>query len=466
MRKISVIGAGYVGLVTAACFAELGHEVTILEIDPEKLDLLGQGVLPVYEPGLPELWHRNCAEGRLRLTADYAQGLEGSQFAFITVGTPSTSNGKPDLKWVRSATESIAKAADEPLIVVIKSTVPVGTADLIARIIARHVRSNLDLPVVSNPEFLREGLAVFDFMHPIRIVVGAADRNAADAVAELYEPLNSQMIMCDNRTAEMSKYASNVFLATRISFINEIALLCDELGVDVVKVAKVTGMEPRCGDGYLGAGLGWGGSCLPKDVRGLINMAKSHRVPLPLIRAVQQINLRQPRLVVEKLRQLLGSLDGKTVGVLGLSFKPNSDDMREASSLSLIPLLQAQGCQVKAYDPLAMEKAARLLPALTCCADAYEVAAGSDAIVLVTDWDEFKKLDFGRMSSLMNSPILIDGRNLLNPEEMAEAEFIYQGFGRSGFGYKKPGKIATRSRKREMPTALSAAVGSAGSSPR
>jgi len=466
MSNISVIGAGYVGLVTAACFAELGHRVTLLEIDPERLDSLEQGVLPVHEPGLPELWQRNWAEGRLRLTSNYAHGLEESEFAFIAVGTPSATNGKPDLRWVRSAAKGIAEAASRPMIVVIKSTVPVGTADLVTGIISRHGRNEHSLPVVSNPEFLREGLAVFDFLHPIRVVVGAADQGAADAVAELYKPLNSPTIMCDSRTAEMSKYASNVFLAARISFINEIALLCDELGVDVVQVAKIAGMEPRCGDGYLGAGLGWGGSCLPKDVRGLIHMAKNRRVPLPLIRAVQKINLRQPHVAVAKLRRLLGSLEGKTIGVLGLSFKPNSDDMREASSLSVIPLLEAQGCQVKAYDPLAMKTAAKLLPTVTYCADAYEVAAGSDALILITDWDEFKDLDIRRMSSLMNSPILIDGRNLFDPEEMIEADFIYQGIGRGGVGYKKPQKTAMGNRKEETQPVLSAAGGSARSSSR
>jgi UDPglucose 6-dehydrogenase len=320
------------------------------------------------------------------------------------------------------------------MIVVIKSTVPVETADLVARIITRYGRNKHDIPVVSNPEFLREGCAVFDFLHPTRIVVGSTDRNAADAVAKLYEPLDSPMVMCDNRTAEMSKYASNVFLATRISFINEIALLCEEFGVDVVQVSKIVGLEPRCGDNYLNAGLGWGGSCLPKDVRGLIYMAKSRRVPLPLINAVQQINLRQPRLVVGKLCQLLGSLEGKTIGVLGLAFKANSDDMREASSLPVISLLEEQGCQVKAYDPLAMKTAAKLLPTVTFCADAYEVAAESDAMILITGWDEFKELDMRRLSSLMNHPILIDGHNLYDPEEMREAEFIYEGIGRPRVG--------------------------------
>ncbi len=460
MSNISVIGAGYVGLVTAACFAELGHRLTLLEIDPERLSTLERGVLPVHEPGLPELWQRHWAEGRLRVTSNYTLGLEGSEFAFVAVGTPSTTNGKPDLRWVRQAARSIADAACGPMTVVLKSTVPVGTADMVARIIARYSRSNYSLPVVSNPEFLREGLAVFDFMHPTRVVVGSDDRKAAEAVAELYEPLDSPMIMCDSRTAEMSKYASNVFLAARISFINEIALLCDECGVDVVQVAKVAGMEPRCGDGYLGAGLGWGGSCLPKDVKGLLYMAKSRRVPSPLVRSVLRINQRQPGVVVGKLKRLLGSLEGKTIGVLGLSFKANSDDMRHASSLSVIALLQEQGCQVRAYDPVAMKRAAQLLPAVTFCSDAYEVAAGSDGLILVTEWDEFKELDMRRLRSLMNDPILVDGRNFYDPEELTQAGFICEGVGRRGVGSKKAETALTSSRKEVRQPALSGASSS------
>jgi UDPglucose 6-dehydrogenase len=450
MSKISVIGAGYVGLVTAACFAELGHRVTLLEIDLSKLGSLEQGILPVYEPGLPELWRCNCAEGRLSLTSDYVQGLAGSEFVFFAVGTPSTTNGKPDLRWVRSAAESIGRVADGSMIVVIKSTVPVGTADLVAGIIARRNRNKHDIPVVSNPEFLREGLAVFDFMHPTRVVIGSANRDAADAVAGLYESLDSPIIMCDNKTAEMSKYASNVFLAARISFMNEIARLCDEYDVDVVQLAKVVGGEPRCGEGYLGAGLGWGGSCLPKDVKGLLYMAKNRGVSLPIVRAVQQINLQQPHRAVEKLRQQLGSLGGKTIGVLGLSFKPDSDDMRQASSLSVIPLLEEQGCQVKAHDPVAMRTAAKLMPNVVYCNNAYEVAEASDALLLVTEWDEFKKLDMRRLSSLMNTPILIDGRNFYDPDEMVQAGFIYEGIGRGKSISRKPRGILTRKKTERM----------------
>jgi UDPglucose 6-dehydrogenase len=441
VKNISVIGAGYVGLVTAACFAELGNKVNIIEIDPKKLAALKSGRLPINEPGLPELWEQNKAEGRITVTDNYVKGLLGADFAFIAVGTPSARSGKPDLKWVRSATKSIAETASGPLTVVLKSTVPVGTADMVSEVLAQNSRNGYRFSVISNPEFLREGLAVYDFMNPTRIVVGGSDRNNIDAVAALYEKINSPLITCDNRTAEMAKYASNTFLATRISLMNEIALLCDECGADIKKVAEITGLEPRCGSGYLSAGLGWGGSCLPKDVRGLIYMAENYRVPFPLVRAVQRINQRQPRLVIEKLRYLVGSLQDKTIGVLGLSFKPGSDDMREARSILVISLLEENGCRVRAYDPVAMDEASRIMPRVTYCEDAYKVAEGSDALVLVTEWEEFKQLDFRRLASLMNRPVMVDSRNLYDPEEIIRAGFVYDGIGRRGVCEKNASEV-------------------------
>ena len=450
MSNISVIGAGYVGLVTAACFAELGHKVSLLEIDPERLSALERGEMPISEPGLAEFWQRHQAEGRICVTGSYIRGLLGAEFVFIAVGTPSTRSGKPDLKWVRLAARSIAEAASGPLVVVLKSTVPVGTADMVAGILRRYGRNGHRFPVVSNPEFLREGAAVYDFMNPTRIVVGALEAGVADGVVRLYQSLDSPVIVCDNRSAEMSKYVANVFLATRISFINEIARLCDAYGVDVVQVEKVVEKEPRCGKGYLRAGLGWGGSCLPKDVRGLIHIAKSRGVPLPLVRTVQQINQRQPQLIIEKLRRLLGSLEGKTVGVLGLSFKPDSDDMREACSLSVVACLEEQGCRVKAYDPLAMESASRLMHEVTYCADAYEVARGSDALILVTGWDEFRKLDMKKMTHLMRHAVLVDSQNFYNPDEMIQAGFIYEGVSRDVSRDRKPVAEVTKKRKKRL----------------
>lgn len=430
MKNISVIGGGYVGLVTAACFAELGNRVSVIEIDTKKIAALEHGQIPIYEPGLPEMWRRWQAEGRISITDNYIKGLLGADFVFIAVGTPSSRSGKPDLKYVRKAAKGIAEAASGPLTVVLKSTVPVGTADMVTEILTNYSQNRHDFSVVSNPEFLREGLAVFDFMNPTRIVVGGSDQNAVDAVARLYEKIESPLITCDNKTAELSKYASNVFLAARISFINEIALLCDECGADVKKVARVAGLEPRCGDGYISAGLGWGGSCLPKDVKGLIHMGENYKVPIPLVRAVQRINDRQPRLAVDKIRRLLGSLEGKIIGVLGVAFKPGTDDMREARSLLVVSLLEEHGCQVKAYDPMAMEAAAKLMPQVIFCDNVYEVASGCDALILVTEWDEFEKLDMRKLASLMNRPVMVDSRNLYDPEKMARAGFVYEGMGR------------------------------------
>ena len=438
MKNIAVIGAGYVGLVTAACFAELGHRVTLVEIDTEKIKRLNRDELPINEPGLDDLWGRNHGQGRLQVTNSYIDGLAGAEFAFIAVGTPSGNSGRPDLKWVRLAAREIARAATGPLTIVIKSTVPVGTAEAVESIIAESHRNGDRFPVVSNPEFLREGAAVYDFMNPTRVVVGSSDPVLAEAVADLYRPIDFPLVKCDNKTAEMSKYASNVFLATRISFMNEMAMLCSEYGVDIVKVAEIMGLDPRFGKDYLNAGLGWGGSCLPKDVRGLINMAKSRGIPLRIVRAVQQINQQQPYTVITILRRLLGSLEDKTVGILGLSFKPDSDDIREARSLSVISLLEDAGCRIKAYDPMAMEAVARLMPGMVCCKDAYETARDADALVLVTEWKEFRELDLPLLASLMNRPVMVDGRNLYDPAAMARAGFIYEGIGRCGPAARTP----------------------------
>lgn len=431
MKKITIIGAGYVGVVTAACFADMGHSVTLIDIDPDKVRALNQGKMPVHEADLPDLWQRSRSQGRLQVTASYAEGLQDAEFVFIAVGTPSSPNGKPDLKWVRLAARSLSENAARSMIVVMKSTVPVGTADLVAQIIEKEKKGDFYLPIVSNPEFLREGVAVYDFMHPTRIVVGSTDKYAVEAVAGLYSPIKSPLFTCDNRTAEMAKYASNVFLANRISFMNEISRLCDELGVDIVKISSIVGLEPRCGEGYLSAGLGWGGSCLPKDVRGLLYMGKSRGIPLPIITATEHINKKQIEVPIKKLQQLLGSLHSRTVGILGLAFKPNSNDLREASSISLVSLLKGHGCDVKAFDPVAMPEAYKIMPDITYCFNAYDLAADSDALILVTEWNEFKQLDMAKMRSLMREPILIDGRNFFDPDEMVKAGFIYEGIGRS-----------------------------------
>ena len=428
-KNVSIVGAGYACLVTAACLAELGNRITMIETDPKKRAGLESGRLAINEPGLVELWKRKRDEGNINVSPSFIEGLQGANFIFIAVGTPSGRNGKPDLKWVRNATKSIAEAASGPLTIVLKSTVPVGTADMVTDIIADHSRNGHRFSVISNPEFLREGMAVSDFMKPSRVVVGGYDQECIDAVAALYSGLHSPLITCDNKTAEMSKYVSNTFQATRISFINEIALLCDECGVDVKKVAEIASLEPRRDSGDMNAGLGWGGSSLPRDVRGLIYMAEIYRVPLPLMHAVQRVNQRQPRVVVEKLRYLVGSLQDKTIGILGLAFKPGSKDMLEARSVEVVRLLQDNGCRVKAYDPIAMEEAARIMPTVTYCEDAYKVASSSDALILITEWDEFKELDLKRIASLMIRPVMVDSCNFYNPEEMMQAGFLYDGIG-------------------------------------
>lgn len=430
MKQICVIGTGYVGLVTGVCFADLGNKVICLDVDPHKLEMLRAGKSPIYEPGLEELMERNMRSGRLSFTDSYAAGLDGADFAFITVGTPMGDDGSADLRYVEAAARSVGEAISGPLIIIDKSTVPVGTGDMVTRIIGEHVRPGFPFTIISNPEFLREGSAVSDFFRPDRIVLGAADRAAAQRVAELHEPLGAAVIITDLRTAEMIKYASNAFLATRISFINEIAGICEKLGADVKEVARGMGADKRIGPHFLDAGIGYGGSCFPKDVLALHHMAASAGCHPQLLAAVMDINQDARQRFVRKVKTLLGGLEGKTVGVLGLSFKPNTDDMREAPSLEVIAALQAEGATVKAYDPVAMERAAEVLPQVTFCATAYDAAKEADALLIVTEWNEFKQLNWEKMARFMRRPIVVDGRNLYDPNEMAARGFTYWGVGR------------------------------------
>lgn len=431
MSEICVIGTGYVGLVTGVCFADLGNTVHCLDIDEERIQKLKQGRMPIYEPGLEEIVERNVKAKRLFFTTSYKEALETAKFAFIAVGTPSGADGEADLNAVHSAAESIAKSVQHPIIVVNKSTVPVGTGDSVADIIQK-ARSDdpLDFSVVSNPEFLREGSAISDFMNPDRIVLGSTHREAAEEVAKLYQPLRTTIMITDLRTAEMIKYASNAFLATRISFINEIANICDELGADVREVADGMGMDKRIGRGFLDAGLGWGGSCFPKDVKALAHMAVLHNTHPQLLQAVMDINRNQRRRVVYKLRKVLGgSLTDKQIGILGLSFKPNTDDMREAPAVEIIHLLENEGAQVRAYDPQAMENAKKELPNIQLCDNPYETAENADALVLATEWNEFKQLDFQKLYQLMRTPILVDGRNQWDSKKLHQTGFTYFGIG-------------------------------------
>ncbi len=429
MARISVVGTGYVGLVTGACFADLGNSVTCIDIDSEKVARLKAGRLPIYEPGLEEIVHKNVRAGRLAFTTDYREGLRGAQFVFIAVNTPSGPEGEADMGQVRSAAESIAQALEGPAIIVNKSTMPIGSGDWLAGFISR-LRPDLQVSVVSNPETLREGAALTDFFSPDRIILGSSDPAAADVVAELYRPLNCPILKTDLRTAEMIKYASNAFLATKISFINEIASICERLGADVKEVARGMGLDKRIGSHFLEAGLGFGGSCFPKDVRALSHMAAINGCHPQLLRAVLEINRDTRRNVIQKVRSVLGTLDERVVGVLGLSFKPNTDDLREAASVEVIHLLQHEGARVRAYDPVAMDSARKVLRDVEFCDDAYATSVGAHALVLVTEWNEFKHLDMARIRESMAFPLLVDGRNIYDPKEMARLGFVYMGMGR------------------------------------
>ncbi len=430
MKNICVVGTGYVGLTTGVCFADLGHSVTCIEIDLHKLELLRSGKSPIFEPGLEEVQERNMRAGRLRFTDDYAVGIPDAEFIFITVGTPMGEDGAADLTYVKAAARSIGKYLRSGSIIIDKSTVPVGTGDMVENIIAEHAGPDVRFDVVSNPEFLREGSALSDFFRPDRIVLGAKSREAAQRVAALHETLGAPIIITDLRTAEMIKYASNAFLATRISFINEIAQICERLGADVREVARGMGADKRIGPHFLEAGVGYGGSCFPKDVLALYHMAASAGCHPQLLQAVMDINSDARKRFVRKVEVVLGDLEGRLIGVLGLSFKPNTDDMREAPSVDIINALLKKGARVKAYDPVAMARAEELLPTVTFTATAYDVAKDADALLLITEWNEFKQLDWDRIKRYMRQPVVIDGRNLYDPTEMRNRGFIYWGVGR------------------------------------
>lgn len=431
MTKLCVIGTGYVGLVTGTCFADLGNTVACLDVDDTRIAKLKENIMPIYEPGLEQIVSQNVKAGRLFFTTSYTEALKDAEIAFIAVGTPSGVDGEADLQYVRSAAESIADLVNHPIVVVNKSTVPVGTGDWVGEVIRKRRNGKpLDFHVVSNPEFLREGSAINDFMASDRVVLGSEDKEAANRVAQLYAPLRCPILITDLRTAEMIKYASNAFLATRVSFINEIANICEELGADVTEVARGMGLDKRIGSTFLDAGLGWGGSCFPKDVKALAHMAVLHGTHPQLLQAVMEINRNQRRRLIVKMRKALGHLDDKVIGILGISFKPNTDDIREAPALELMHLLQNEGAHIRAYDPQAMENAAQTLQRVTLCENPYQVAEGADALVLATEWNEFKQIDFTKIRSLMRQPVIMDGRNLWDPHYLRELGFQYFGVGR------------------------------------
>jgi len=436
MKQICVVGVGYVGLVTAACFADLGNRVIALDISEEKIKGLKKGEMPIYEPGLKELVDRNVEAGRLSFTTSYSESINGTEFVFIAVGTPSGVDGEADLRHVASAAETIAREMRAPLIIINKSTVPVGTGDWVADIVREHQPEPVDFSVVSCPEFLREGAAISDFMNPHRTVLGSLEREAAEKVAQLHLPLRAPIVITDLRTAEMIKYASNAFLATKISFINEIANICEELGADVKEVAIGMGYDKRIGPLFLDAGLGYGGSCFPKDVKALSYMAAEKGRHPQLLNAVMEINDDRRPMAVNRITEMLGGVKDRRIGLLGLSFKPNTDDMREAPSIDIANSLLAAGATVRAYDPVAMEVARPILPGVEMYPDVYSMADGCDALMVITDWNEFKHLDLHQIHGLLNQPVIFDGRNIYDPFTMGKLGFHYRGLGRGYDGRK------------------------------
>lgn len=430
MKQICVIGVGYVGLVTGACFADLGNRVVALDVNEQRIEGLKKGVMPIYEPGLKELVERNVRAGRLTFTTSYKEALPGTEFAFIAVGTPSGVNGEADLQYVAAAARSIAENMTAPVIIINKSTVPVGTGDWVADIIKGAQPKPIDFSVVSCPEFLREGSAIGDFMNPYRTVLGSLNREAAEKVAQLHLPLRAPIVITDLRTAEMIKYASNAFLATKISFINEIADICETLGADVKEVATGMGYDKRIGPHFLDAGLGWGGSCFPKDVLALAYMAEEKGLDPKILNTVMDVNYDRRKAAVEHVEAMLGGLKGKTIGLLGLAFKPNTDDMRDAPSIDIAQALTAEGATVRAYDPVAMENAQNFLPAVEMFDDPYKLAKDCDALMVITEWNEFKQLDLERIRGLVKQPVLFDGRNIYDPGYMRELGFTYRAIGR------------------------------------
>ena len=429
--NICVVGTGYVGLVTGAVFADLGNDVLCVDNDAAKIADLLAGRMPIYEPGLEEMVARNLADERLTFTTDLTAAVRRSVIVFITVGTPPKANGQADLTAVEAVASGIGRAMERYTVVVNKSTVPVGTGEFVREVIERHQATPVPFDVVSNPEFLREGSAIEDTLRPDRIVIGAPTQQVAMSLLELYAPLERPMIITDVPSAEMIKYASNAFLSTKISFINAIANICELAGADVSQVMKGMGMDARIGPAFLSAGLGFGGSCFPKDTDSLVHTAASLGYEFSLLQQVVEINRERAEHFVDMMAKALNPLDGRVVAVLGLAFKPNTDDMREAKSVEVIHGLLERGTLVRAYDPVAMPNARRTLPdAVVYCESPYEAAAGADAVALVTEWNEFKFLNLERLRSVMQRPVIFDGRNLWTPDRMRRLGFEYHSIGR------------------------------------
>ena len=431
--NICVVGTGYVGLVTGACFAELGLRVACIDNNAKKIEQLQKGEVPIFEPGLEEKIRKNMKEGRLSFSTDIEEEVKKALVIFIAVGTPPRRDGSADLSYIDAVAKSIAENMNGYKVIVTKSTVPIGTGERIKRIIHQYQKEKVKFDVVSNPEFLREGSAIEDFMRPNRVIIGAESSEAIAIMKDLYSPLyliETPFIITNVPTAEMIKYASNTFLAAKVSFINEIANICEKVGADVHQVAKGMGLDRRIGPKFLHPGPGFGGSCFPKDTKAIIQMASNHGYRFEIANAVLRTNRRQRELMISKIEKTMGDIEGKTIGVLGLSFKPNTDDIREAPAIYIIRQLLKKGAKVKAYDPAAIENAKAILPQVEYGEDAYQVAQGADGLVLVTEWNQFRILDLKRILQLMKSPVMIDLRNVYEPNKMRRLGFRYTCVGR------------------------------------
>lgn len=427
--KICVIGAGYVGLVTGACLAKMGNRVICVDNNEGKISLLKKGKVPIYEPGLQRLVKKNIKEKSLFFTTSIKEGVNESEIIFIAVNTPPKKNGEADLCYVEEVSRQVAERMRSYKVIVSKSTVPVETGEKITQTVKMYNKQNVKFDVVSNPEFLREGSAIKDFLHPDRVVIGVNSKKAERIMRKLYKPLDAPMIVTDIESAEIVKHAANSFLATKISYINAIANICERVGANITSVAKGMGLDRRIGQDFLNAGVGFGGSCFPKDIDAFIRIAAKDGYNFELLKVVKKINQEQKKVLVKKLTNAIWNLKGKTIGILGLSFKPNTDDLRNAPSIDIIEMLQKEEAKVKVYDPQAMEKAKKIFKNVIFCKDSYAVAQRADALVILTEWDEFKKLNLEKIKKQLKTPVIIDGRNIYNKDLMRKKGFIYKGIG-------------------------------------
>ncbi|MBN1405936.1 MAG: UDP-glucose/GDP-mannose dehydrogenase family protein [Candidatus Omnitrophica bacterium] len=430
MEKIAVIGTGYVGLVTGVCFAQMGNKVICVDNNKEKIEILKSGKIPIYEPGLLEMAKKNAKAGRLFFSTEIKDAVEFAKVIFIAVGTPPKENGEADLSAVEYVSKEIARHMKSYKLIVEKSTVPVETGRWVEYTMNTFNRRRIKFDIASNPEFLREGSAIKDFMHPDRVVIGVKSKKAEQLLKKLYKPLKARIVVTDTKSAEIIKHASNSFLSMKISFINTISRICDACGADVKKVAEGMGLDKRIGPAFLNAGIGYGGFCFPKDLSAFIHMAKTFNYKAEILNAIEKVNHEQRIFFVKKIKSALWNLNNKTVGVLGLSFKPNTDDIRLAPSIDIIKMLQMEGVRVKAYDPKAAENAKKVLRNVEFCKDAYSTARGSDCLVIVTEWPEFKNLDLKRVKKLLIRPVIVDGRNMFEPAAMRKLGFDYVCIGR------------------------------------